>query len=243
MGAVNNLMQTYQETGDQGVSGKLVSHYMPLVRFHAGSLISGLPVHINREDLVQSGILGLLEALQRFDQTRGIKFETYASRRIRGAMLDELRRLSWVPRSVIKQMRDLDKTSQCLASSLGREPSDEEVALEMGITREELQKTVNRIHKGSLLSLNEKIRISVPCSNAGCDTLDDFLAQEEKQILADAIESLDERHKLILALYYQEKLKLKEIGLMLGISESRVCQLHTRAVAKLRSIMQEQYCH
>ncbi len=243
MGAVSNLMQTYQDTGDQGVSGKLVSHYMPLVRFHAGSLISGLPAHINREDLVQSGILGLLEALQRFDQERGIKFETYASRRIRGAMLDELRRLSWVPRSVIRQMRDLDKASQCLASSLGREPSDEEVALEMGITREELQKTVNRIHKGSLLSLNEKIRIPAPCSNAGCDTLDEFLAQEEKQILANAIESLDERHKLILALYYQEKLKLKEIGIVLGISESRVCQLHTKAVDKLRSIMQEQYCH
>jgi RNA polymerase sigma factor for flagellar operon FliA len=230
-------MEYYQETKDQTVYGKLVSHYLPLVRFHTSKLAAGLPVHVSREDLMQSGILGLLEALQRYDSKRGIKFETYASQRIRGAMLDELRRLCWLPRSLVRQMRSMDRTTQSLASSLGREPSDEELAAEMGITLSELQKTVKQAHKSTLISLDEKLSVPVPCSNAEGGTLDRLLAEEEKEILANAIESLDERYRVILALYYQEKLKLKEIGVVLGISESRVCQLHTRAVDKLRAIM------
>jgi RNA polymerase sigma factor FliA len=240
MSAVNNLMQHYQETRDNAAYGRLVSCYMPLVRFHAGKLAAGLPSHISREDLVQSGVLGLLEALQRFDQSRGIKFETFAGQRIRGAMLDELRRLCWLPRSLMRQKRNLDKKSQGLASSLGREPSEEEVAAEMGMTLADLQKTINSIHRGSVLSLEEKLSVPVPGSSAEGGTLDDLLAQEEKELLAKSIESLDQRYRLILALYYQEGLKLKEIGFVLGISESRVCQLHTRIIDKLRAVMRAQ---
>jgi RNA polymerase sigma factor for flagellar operon FliA len=231
-------MTEYQQWGEERSHSKLVSRYLPLVDLHAAHLAASLPRHVSREDLVQSGVLGLLEALKRFDPSRGIKFETYAGRRIRGAMLDELRRLSWLPRSLFRQMRDLERISQRLAGSLGREPSELELASEMGMSLLELQKTVRQIHKSKVLSLEDKMRIPGPEDEGA---LDDILAREEKEILARAIDTLEDRYRLILALYYQENLKLKEIGLILGVSESRVCQLHARAVEKLRVIMESSY--
>ncbi len=235
---VCNSMAESKQWESENAHGKLVARYLPLVHLHAAQLAAGLPRHVSREDLVQSGVLGLLEALRRFDPGRGIKFETYAGRRIRGAMLDELRRLSWLPRSLFKQMRDLDRASQSLAGSLGREPSEDELASEMGISLRELQKKVKQIYKSTLLPLEDKLRVPGPDNECA---LDDIIAREEKEILARAIDSLEERYRLVLALYYQENLKLKEIGLVLGVTESRVCQLHARAVEKLRMMMEASY--
>jgi len=234
----SNLTTECRQSVNECARGKLVDRYLPLVQLHAAHLAAGLPRHVSREDLVQSGVLGMLEALKRFDPKRGIKFETYAGRRIRGAMLDELRRLSWLPRSLFRQMRDLDRASQSLSGNLGREPSESELATEMGVSLLELQKTVRQIYKSMVLSLEDKQRVPDP---AGDRALESIIDREEKELLARAIDTLEERYRLILALYYQENLRLKEIGLILGVSESRVCQLHARAVDKLRIIMETSY--
>ncbi|MBS4032720.1 MAG: FliA/WhiG family RNA polymerase sigma factor [Clostridiales bacterium] len=233
----NQLWLKYKETKDDGVQSELISHYLPLVGLHAGRLAISLPPHVSREDLSQAGVLGLLEALQRFDPLRGVKFETFASQRIRGAMLDELRRLCWLPRSLVRQMRELDSATQALATKLGREPEEGELAEELGVPVTELQKTMSQINGSSLLSLEDTLFAHPAVEGPESDTLGQMIEEEEKEQLAAALERLPERQRLLLALYYQEELTLKEIGLVLGVSESRVCQLHAQVIARLRELL------
>ncbi|MBT9139460.1 MAG: RNA polymerase sigma factor FliA [Dehalococcoidia bacterium] len=235
-----NLWLKYQETKAEGVHSELVSQYLPLVRLHAGRLALGLPAHVNRDDLVQAGVLGLLEAMQRFDPNRGVRFESFATLRIRGAMLDELRRLCWLPRSLLRQMREVDRASQALAAKLGREPELEEVADCLQIAVEQLRKTVTMINCGTVLSIEDTLFAAPETEGQEIATLDHLIVAEEKERLAAAIKELPERQQQLLALYYQEELTLKEVGLVLGVSESRVCQLHARIVARLRSALTEE---
>lgn len=240
MSGANVLWQKYLEAKDEGLLAELAVRYLPLVRLHAGRLAMGLPSHVNREDLVQSGVLGLMEALQRFDPSRGVSFETFAGRRIRGAMLDELRRLCWLPRSLVSRMRQLDEAHAALAARLGREPAEEELAAEMGLEPAELRKLTAQVNNCALLSLEEAL-FAIP-ANPGPETftLETMAGEEEKERLAAAVEALPERLRLLLSLYYREELTLKEIGMVLGISESRVCQLHARAIAKLRVLLEDE---
>jgi RNA polymerase sigma factor for flagellar operon FliA len=234
---VNLLWQKYQDTKDEQLRMQLTTSYLPLVRLHAGRLAMALPQHVSRDDLLQSGVLGLMEALQRFDPSRGIKFETYAGQRIRGAMLDELRRLCWLPRTLFRRIRELDKVSQILASRLGRDPEEAELARELEMPLEELQKIMGQINCRSLLSL-EDILFSPPAEDGPeTEVLEKLIAEEESTQLASAIEKLPERYRRLLALYYQEEMTLKEIGLILGVSESRVCQLHAQVIARLRTLL------
>ena len=229
-----NHVRTYREKNG-AASAETVARYLPLVRYHAGRLLLGLPAHINKEDLVQAGVLGLLEALKRFDPARGVKFETYASLRIRGAMLDELRSLSWLPRSLFRQMRALNTAEQKLAASLGREPTDEELAAELNMPQEKYRKLTAAINTAATVSLEEVLFAAPPTNATEEFVLDRIIAEEEKERLAAAIAALPERYRQLLALYYQEGLTLKEVGLVLGISESRVCQLHSRIISRLRA--------
>lgn len=226
----------YQELKDDTLRAETVSRYLPLVRRQAAKLALGLPAHVSREDLVQAGLLGLLEALRRYDAARGVKFEVYAAGRIRGAMLDELRRLCWLPRSLTRQMRELDKASQELAARLGREPEADELAAFMGVPPAQLQKMLQEINCASLLSLEETL-FAGGITDPEEDGLEQMIAGEEKERLAAAIASLPERQQQLLALYYQEEMTLKEIGLVFQVSESRVCQLHARAIAGLRAAL------
>jgi RNA polymerase sigma factor for flagellar operon FliA len=233
----NQLWLKYRETKDDELQSELIGQYLPLVGLHAGRLAISLPPHVSREDLAQAGVLGLLEALQRFDPLRGVKFETFASQRIRGAMLDELRRLCWLPRSLVRQMREVDGATQALATKLGREPEEWELANELGVPVTELQKTVSQINGSSLLSLEDNLFAHPAEEGPESDTLGRMIEEEEKEQLAAALEWLPERQRLLLALYYQEELTLKEIGLVLGVSESRVCQLHAQVIARLRVLL------
>jgi RNA polymerase sigma factor for flagellar operon FliA len=230
------LWQKYRETKDEASRNELVSRYLPLVRLQAGRLALGLPPQVNREDLLHSGIIGLLEALERYNPAHGAKFETYAVMRIRGAMLDELRRSCWVPRSLMRQMRALDKAQVVLAAKFGREPTEDELAAELGLKPEALHKVVTEINCAALLSLDELL-FAPEAEGPEAIPLDVVVAEEEKELLAGAIDKLPERQRLVLALYYHEEMTLKEIGLVLGVSESRVCQLHAQAISKLRTVI------
>jgi RNA polymerase sigma factor for flagellar operon FliA len=232
------LWRKFLETKDETSQSELVATYLPLVRLQAGRLALGLPPQVSREDLLHSGVLGLLEALQRYDPSQGAKFETYAALRIRGAMLDELRRNCWLPRSLVRQMREMDRALSVLTSKLGREPTEEELAAEMGLKPETLHKVAGDINCASFLSLEELLFLPED-EDAESAPLASVLAMEEKAWLAGAIDQLPERQRLVLALYYQEEMTLKEIGLVLGVSESRVCQLHAQALARLRAIFKE----
>ncbi|NLM53115.1 MAG: FliA/WhiG family RNA polymerase sigma factor [Firmicutes bacterium] len=224
----------YSKNSGEGEQGEEILAYLPLVRYHASRLAMGLPAHISQEDLVQAGVLGLMEAYHRFDPKRGIKFETFATPRIRGAMLDELRNLSWLPRSLFKQMRDLEQVLQELRARLGREPEEEEIAQELGIPPAKLQKLLQDINCSALISLEETL-FSLPADADASDALDKLLDKEELQRLKEAISKLPERYQQLLALYYQEELTLKEVGMVLGVSESRVCQLHAQIISRLRA--------
>ena len=230
------VWQKYGKQQEKEEAAEAVLQYLPLVRYHASRLALGLPAHIAEEDLVQAGVLGLLEAYNRYDPQRGVKFETFAAPRIRGAMLDELRSLSWLPRSLFKQMRALDQAVQKLTSSLGREPEEQELADELGIPLQKLQKLLRDINCCALVSLEDTL-FTPPAAAEEEGTLEKMVAEEERALLAEAIKRLPERYQQLLSLYYQEGLTLKEIGLVLGVTESRVCQLHAQILSRLRTAL------
>ncbi|MDW7651473.1 MAG: FliA/WhiG family RNA polymerase sigma factor [Bacillota bacterium] len=238
--SVASLWSKYRETKDETAQEALVTQYLPLVRLHAGRLALGLPAHVSRDDLIQAGMLGLLDAMRRFDPGRGIKFESFAARRIRGAMLDELRRLSWLPRSLVREMRELDRAAQAMAAELGREPDDYELAEKLETSVERVRRITGEINCSAVVSLDELLFVPPAVDGPETETLNRLIAAEEKERLAGAIELLPERYKQLLALYYQEELTLKEVGLVLGVSESRVCQLHARILARLRTALADE---
>ena len=223
--------------------------YSPLVKYVAGRMGSGLPAHVEESDLISYGLGGLISAIERFDLSREIKFETYAITRIRGAVIDELRTLDWVPRSVRARAREIERVNMRLETKLQRAPTDEELAGELGVSTGEFQDALLQISNSTIVALDELWNVSDSSGDSVSllDTLPDRGAPDPHQLvdqselrdrIADAIAALPEREKLVVALYYYENLTLREIGEVLGVTESRVSQLHTKAVLRLRSKLQ-----
>ncbi|MGH3919200.1 MAG: FliA/WhiG family RNA polymerase sigma factor [Pseudonocardiaceae bacterium] len=239
------LWQAYGKDRDAALRDRLVMHYAPLVKYVAGRVGTGLPAHVDFADLVQSGIFGLWDAIDRYEPERGLKFETYAMQRIRGAILDELRAQDWVPRAVRSRARDVERALERLESRLQRSASDAEVAAELGITVAELRELYAQLQLTSVVALDELIAVGRSGTSLA-ETLPDDKADEpgaaldsveSRRQLAEAISQLTDRDRVVVSLYYFENLTLAEIGRVLGVTESRVCQLHTRAVLRLRSKM------
>ena len=239
------LWLEYTRTRDRAVRDRLILTYAPLVKFVAGRLGSGLPAHVDEGDLVSYGLLGLIGAIERFDPQREIKFETYAIARIKGAIIDELRALDWVPRSVRSRAREIERAMGELERRLHRAPTDEEIAAKLGIAVADLEESLMEISRSSIAALDELWTVSAGGDQiALIDTIEDTqgpepqsaLAQTEmREALGEAIARLPEREKLVVTLYYYEELTLREIGEVLGVTESRVSQLHTKAILRLKA--------
>lgn len=215
------------------------------MKFVAGRLAAGLPQNVDQADLTSFGMFGLIDALDKFDLERQVKFETYAIPRIKGAIIDELRSLDWVPRSVRYKARELDKAYQALEAKLGRSPSDEEVAQHLGVSVPELHEVVSQISFVSVLALDDVVAgggedgdtrtlLDTLADAANADPTAELEGQEMRTLLSHAINGLGEREKVVVTLYYFEGLTLAEIGDILGVTESRICQIHTKAVSNLR---------
>jgi RNA polymerase sigma factor for flagellar operon FliA len=244
---LRDLWRRYKEQGEERARERLVVAYSPLVKFIAGRMASGLPSHVEEGDLISYGLLGLIGAIERFDPGREIKFETFAVARIKGAIIDELRSLDWVPRSVRARARDVERAHAKLEAELQRSPTEEEMAEQLEMSVDELRDALLEIANSSVLALDDLWTFADPEGGSQVSVLDTITdpnavdpeaeaqSSELKDRLADAIESLPERERLVIALYYYENLTLREIGEVLGVTESRVSQLHTKAVLGLRS--------
>jgi RNA polymerase sigma factor for flagellar operon FliA len=247
--AITELWDDFKASGSLDLRNRLVLHYSPLVKYVAGRLSAGLPNSIEQADLVSYGMFGLIDAINKFEPARGNKFETYAMSRIRGSIIDELRTIDWVPRSLRAKARAVEKAYTKLEHELLRTPTDAEVAEELGTTEEELQEVFTQISFFGLVALEETVSVGADRSESVTlgDTIPDsglgpvgaFEVEETKQILAQALNRLPEREKIVLTLYYYEGLTLGEIGGILGVTESRICQIHTKAVIQLRSKLAE----
>jgi RNA polymerase sigma factor FliA len=222
--------------------------YSPLVKYVAGRVLSGLPGHVEEADLISYGLVGLISAIDRFEPERQVKFETYAIPRIRGAIIDELRTLDWVPRSVRARAREIERANVKLEHRLQRAPTDDEIAAELDITLDEFQDSLLRISNSSIAALDEVWTVSDVTGDevSLLDTIEDRAspdparaagAADLKDRVAEAVARLPEREKIVIGLYYYGNLTLREIGEVLDITESRVSQLHTKAVLRLRSHM------
>jgi RNA polymerase sigma factor for flagellar operon FliA len=239
----------YKQTADPQLRERLILTYAPLVKYVAGRLGTGLPAHVEEGDLVSYGLLGLMNAIERYDPGRDIKFETYAISRIKGAIIDELRSMDWVPRSVRSRAREIERAIVELEHKLHRPPADEEIAAALGISEDEFQDSLTQISRSSVAALDELWTIS---SSGGdtvslIDTLQDPNADdpslemtrtEVREALANAIGKLPDRERTVITLYYYEELTLREIGEVLGVTESRVSQLHTKAILRLKAKLQ-----
>ena len=246
---LKDLWRRYKESGDPRARERLVLAYAPLVKYVAGRMSSGLPAHVEEADLISYGLLGLISAIERFEPEREIRFETFAITRIKGSIIDELRSLDWVPRSVRAKAREIERANAKLEHQLHRAPTDSEMAEALESTVEEFQESLMKISNSSVVALDELWTVSDSSGDqvSLLDTIQDPTAVDPaqemdltdmKDRLADAIARLPEREKLVVALYYYENLTLREIGEVLGVTESRVSQLHTKAVLRLKSRLQ-----
>jgi RNA polymerase sigma factor for flagellar operon FliA len=241
---IADLWGRYVAGRDTGLRDRLILHYAPLVKYVAGRVGSGLPAHVEQADLVSYGTFGLIDAITRFEPSREIKFESYAMARIRGAIIDELRSTDWIPRSVRMKARQFERTVAALEAKLQRSPTDEEIADEMDMDVEEIRKFLGQLSLVNVIALDELLVDDDGAAPRLVDTLQDSSALdpqamaehgEARQLLARAVEQLPEREKVVVSLYYFEGLTLADIGRVLGVTESRICQLHTKAVLHLRT--------
>ena len=246
---LRQLWIDFKATEEQGLRDRLILHYSPLVKYVAGRVGVGLPPNIEQSDLVSYGIFGLIDAITKFDLAREIKFETYAITRIRGAIIDELRSIDWIPRSVRAKAKSVERAYAELQTTLHRTPTEAEVAAHMEISLSDLHAIFSQVSYVNVVALDELLGGGDKGEGVSLgDTLEDtraedpvmaFETEETKQILADAINGLPEREKVVVTLYYYEGLTLAEIGKVLGVTESRICQMHSKAVIQMRSKMAE----
>jgi RNA polymerase sigma factor for flagellar operon FliA len=246
--AIAALWKEFKETKDPPLRERLILHYSPLVKYVAGRVGAGLPPNIEQADLVSYGIFGLIDAIEKFDISRAIKFETYAISRIKGAIIDELRAIDWIPRSVRYKAREVEKAYAALEARLHRTPTESEVAGELGIALDDLHAIFSQVSFVNVIALDELLNVGGERGDklSLVDTLEDtkaedpvaaFESEETKYLLARAINTLPEREKIVVTLYYYEGLTLAEIGQVLGVTESRICQMHTKAVLQLRGTL------
>ncbi len=230
------------------IRDKVIQDFAPLIKYIATRLAMRLPPHIDIHDLINAGVIGLIDAIDKFDASKEIKFKTYAEFRIRGAMLDELRSMDWVPRSVRQKARKVEEAYTRLESVLGRPAKDEEVARELDIDMDSFYKLLSETASVSLLSLDDFGEDNTDLSRRN---LLEFIMQDEKtwpthqlglaevrELVANAIKSLPEKERMVISLYYYDELTMKEIGQVLKFTESRVSQIHTKAILRLRSKME-----
>ncbi len=243
---VDRLWSTYKADGSQRARDQLIVHYSPLVKYVAGRVGVGLPQNVEQADLVSYGLFGLIDAIDKFEPERGFKFETYAISRIKGNILDELRSIDWVPRSVRAKARQIESAYAKLEAKHHRAPTEDEVADELDMSVDQLQTSLSKISFVGVIALDEFVGSA---DRDGGATLGDTIAaadegpgdlfevQEMRGLLGEAVERLPEREKVVLTLYYYEGLTLAQIGEVIGVTESRVCQIHTKAILQLRSRM------
>ncbi len=240
------LWAEYKQSHSHEAREKVILHYAPLVKYVAGRVSTGLPPSVEFGDLVSYGVFGLLDAIEKYDPDRGIKFETYAIARIKGAIIDELRADDWVPRSVRFKAREIERAYVALESELRRIPTDDEVAEKMGISVPEYLNLLSKMSLISLVALDELWTVSgdKPDKISLADIVEDvkvkdpsktFEIEEMKDIIAESINHLPERERIVVTLYYFEGLTMREIGEVLSVTESRVCQMHTKAILRLRA--------
>ena len=223
-----------------------VQEYAPLVKRIAHHMMSKLPASVQIDDMIQAGLIGLMDAVNRYEQEQGVQFETYATQRIRGAMLDELRRNDWLPRGVRRSQRKIETALHALEQKLGRSPREREVAAEMGVPLEEYQTLLQEARGCQLLYIedfNDEDRddgfLERNVAKAEKDPLVALHDDRFREVLIGAIEKLPEREKMLMSLYYEKDLNFREIAAVLEVTESRICQLHTQAVARLRTRMKD----
>ena len=241
----SELWLLFKKNRDPEIRDMFVKQYAPLVKYVAGKVAMGMPHNVEFDYLVGFGVFGLFDAINKFDPEKHVKFKTYAVTRIRGAILDELRSIDWVPRSVRQKTREIEDTIHHLESSLGRSANDREIAKELRMSLKDFQKTMMKISGTSILSLNdvwytgdENDRVSIVDSIESPSSLNpDMIIEKEeiKRVIVGAINELPEKEKKVLVLYYYEDLTLKEIGKVLEVTESRISQLHTKAIMRLRA--------
>jgi RNA polymerase sigma factor for flagellar operon FliA len=241
----DELWALYRRKKDPAIRDAFIRQYAPLVKYVAGKVAANMPSTVEFEDLVGFGVFGLLDAIDKFDPEKNVKFKTYAVTRIRGAIFDELRSIDWVPRSVRQKTKEIEEAVVGLEAKLGRPASDSEIAGSLGLSEDELLKTMLKISGTSVLSLNDvwysgdesdKISIGESIESPSSLNPDAAVEREEiKRVIVQAINELPDKEKKVLVLYYYEDLTLKEIGQVLEVTESRVSQLHTKAILRLRA--------
>ncbi len=246
--STGQLWSQYQKTKSEELRQQLVISYLWLVKYLAGRLAVRLPAAINQEDLESCGVLGLLEAIDKFDPAMGRDFESYAYMRIRGAMLDELRRVNWIPRTIWQKLQAVRAAREKLENCLGEAVTEEAIAREVGWEVTEVRRLDAHSRRVYAVSLDEMattasgetVRLGdIISDETSPDPLELVTEEDNRHLLVKAIESLNEKDRLVLSLYYQKGLTLREIGEILEVSESRVCQLHARAINKLRKKLKE----
>ncbi|MFO7300616.1 MAG: FliA/WhiG family RNA polymerase sigma factor [Actinomycetes bacterium] len=242
---IEALWVTFKETRDPGIRERLILHYSPLVKYVAGRVGAGLPRSVDQGDLASYGLFGLIDAIDRFEPDRGFKFETYAINRIRGAILDELRALDWVPRSVRARARRIETAVGELEHKMQRTPTEEEIAEFLEMPLDELRDALAEIGRSGMAALDEFLSSDSLTSMGdmiadpgGLSPEQAFQAEETRRALVDAINRLPHRDRLVITLYYYEGMTLAEIGEVLGVTESRVCQIHAKTMMSLRNRLQ-----
>src|SRR5580700_9476129 len=236
---IETLWSEFKQTGAQTLRNQLIIYYSPFVKYVASRVLAGLPRHFDEEDLVSYGIIGLIDAIERFEPERKLRFETYAIPRIKGAIIDELRSIDWVPRSVRTKARAVEQAFTTLEATLRRTPTEAEVAQELQMSSADFHTAMRKISSSGVMALDEVLRggsgdradrstlgESLPDRSFG--PVDTFEAKESKQALLDAVEGMPERERTVLTMYYYDGMTLTEIGSVLGVTESRVCQIHTK---------------
>lgn len=239
------LWSDYKFSRDPRIRDRLVEQYAPLVKYVAGKVAANLPSSVEYDDLVGYGVFGLFDAIEKFDPQKHVKFKTYAVTRIRGAMYDHLREMDWVPRSVRQKAKEIEQAVMILEAKLGRPASDSEIARSMGLGESDFSHLMSRISSTSILSLsdiwnsgseNERMCIGESIeSPAGLNPDTSIEKEEIRRVVAQAINDLPEKEKKVLVLYYYENLTLREIGQILEVTESRISQLHTKAIIRLKA--------
>ncbi len=238
---LDKVWQEYQKTKDPALKELLIVEYASLVKYVASRMSLMVGQYVDYDDLVGFGVFGLIDAVDKFDYDKGFKFETYASLRIRGAIIDNIRKLDWIPRSIRQASKDVERAYSSLESKLGREPNDKEMALELGISEDEVKELVKKASVSSMISLdayqdenNGQINIKDDV-NSGFSPETELGKKELKAMLVEALETLTEKEKIVINLYYFDELTLKEIANVLEVSESRISQIHSKAILKLNT--------